>query len=76
MCQQVSLGATSLVKDQGQCGSCWAYLTTEDIESAIYMVQGTLPELAVQSLDVFGPRVPRSRPQKKAATPKKSLGRG
>ena len=24
----------------------------------------------------FGPRVQRSRPQKKAATPKKSLGRG
>ena len=64
------------MKDQGQCGSCWAYLATEDIESVIYMVQGTLPELAVQSLDVFGPRVPRSRPQKKAATPKKSLGRG
>jgi len=44
------LGATTPVKDQGQCGSCWAYSTTEGIESAIYMAQGTLPELAVQQI--------------------------
>ena len=44
------LGATTPVKDQGQCGSCWAYSTTEGIESAMYTAQGTLPELAVQQI--------------------------
>ena len=44
------MGATTPVKDQGQCGSCWAFSTTEGIESAIYMAQGTLPELAVQQI--------------------------
>ena len=44
------LGATTPVKDQGQCGSCLVYSTTEGIESSIYMAQGTLPELAVQQI--------------------------
>ena len=44
------LGATTPVKDQGQCGSCWAYSTTEGIESAIYMAEGSLAELAVQQI--------------------------
>ena len=43
-------GATTLVKDQGQCGSCWAYPTIEGIESAVYMAQGVLEELAVQQI--------------------------
>ena len=44
------LGAMTPVKDQGQCGSCWAYSLTEGIEFTIYMAEGTLPELAVQQI--------------------------
>lgn len=45
-----TLGATSPVKDQGQCGSCWAYSTTEGIESAVYMAQGKIVELSPQQI--------------------------
>ena len=44
------LGAMTPVKNQGQCGSCWAYSMTEGIESTIYMAEGALPELAVQQI--------------------------
>lgn len=43
-------GATTAVKDQGTCGSCWAYSTTEGIESAVYMAQGKLVELSPQQI--------------------------
>merc|ERR1711944_120498 len=38
-------GAVSEVKNQGQCGSCRAFYTTEMIESYAAIETGTLPEL-------------------------------
>ena len=43
-------GATTPVKDQGQCGSCWAYSATEGIESGFFMATGTLTQLSEQQI--------------------------
>jgi C1A family cysteine protease len=43
-------GATTPVKDQGNCGSCWAYSATEGIESGLFMTTGTLEELSEQQV--------------------------
>merc|ERR1719198_1684916 len=43
-------GAVSAVKDQGQCGSCWAFSATEEIESQIFMITGKLPKLSTQQI--------------------------
>merc|ERR1712039_237962 len=43
-------GAVSRVKDQGQCGSCWAFSTTEEIESQMFMTTGKLPVLSTQQI--------------------------
>jgi len=43
-------GATSAVKDQGQCGSCWAYSATEGIESGLFMASGRMTELSEQQI--------------------------
>merc|ERR1712151_858570 len=43
-------GAVSKVKDQGQCGSCWAFSTTEEIESQVFMTTGKLPDLSTQQI--------------------------
>jgi C1A family cysteine protease len=45
-----SQGKCTPVKDQGQCGSCWAFATTENIES-VYSIKGRgLPVLAPQQI--------------------------
>jgi len=44
------LGALTPIKNQGQCGSCWAFSATQQLESQYFQKYGTLKQLSPQQI--------------------------
>ena len=43
-------GAVNAIKDQGQCGACWAFVASSTLESSWFLAHGELLDLSEQQL--------------------------